>query len=59
MTIKENVQMCIGLTFVFYVILVSILAIFGVISFGFMVMLSIPIFLIFGIGAQIIYGMKF
>ena len=59
MTRKEKVQMCIGLAFASFFVLMVFLNLLGVISFGFMIMFSMPIFLILGIGAQIIYGMKF
>lgn len=58
MTKKEKLQMIFGLSFVFYFIIMLILTFIGLISFGFTAMISIPVFLFFGIGAQIIYGMK-
>lgn len=59
MTKKEKIQMYVGVVFVIYFFSAVLLIVLEVASFGFISMISIPIFLIFGIGAQVIYGAKF
>ena len=59
MTKKEKTQMYVGVAFIIYFLSAVLLIVFEVASFGFISMISIPIFLVFGIGAQVIYGAKF